>query len=389
MNVIDLFSGVGGFSSGFKQDGYDVLLANEIDESIARSYQLNHLDTLMINKDIKEFAEHTEQIIETALRAFEDQQRADYIREMLGDIDVIIGGPPCQGFSMAGSRIRKSTSFIEDERNYLFKYYFKLIQKFEPNYFVMENVQGLETMKNGAILEEIMNLFQDENNFIGGPYSVSKIIVAANELGVPQGRKRLILIGSKNGCINIAHELELAKQELKIPAKVTIEEAISDLNYLESGQGSFETDYQLDIQSEYQRARRAGSTGLFNHIAPKHNEVALERIRKIKQGENFTVLRDEDIKSVHSGAYGRLEWAGQSATITTRFDTPSAGRVIHPGLNRALTPREAARIQSFDDSFIFYGNKTSVGKQIGNAVPPLVARVLAHIIRKDYNKHYR
>ena len=385
MKVIDLFSGVGGFSSGFMKAGFDVLMANEIDPMIAESYRYNHRNTLMINKDIKEFVTNIDEILKEELELFEDKKRATQIREGLTNVDVIIGGPPCQGFSMAGARIRKNKDeeFINDPRNFLFKYYFKMIQKFEPKYFIMENVQGLESMNGGAILNEIISLFTNEKNFKYGKYHISRMVVSANELGVPQARKRLIIMGSKYESIEIARELNTVKQKLNIPKSVTIEEAIGDLMYLQSGEGKFESEYLNKPYTEYQRNRRKDMNILYNHVAPKHNKVALERISMVEMGGK---LNDSSIKSVHSGAYGRLHLNEVAYTITTRFDTPSAGRVIHPSLNRALTPREAARIQSFDDDFIFYGNKTSIGKQIGNAVPPLVAEALANIILDDFKK---
>ena len=386
MNVIDLFSGVGGFSSGFRKAGFDVIVANEIDPMIADSYCKNHLGTLMINQDIEKFADNIDGIIEENLKSFDDKKRGKEIKDKLEKVDVIIGGPPCQGFSMAGARIRKTNEFIEDPRNYLFKYYFKLIQHFEPNYFIMENVQGLETMKNGSILNQIIEIFTDEDNFKFGAYHLTKTIISSDELGVPQKRKRFILIGSKFNIINIDEELKRVKEKLNIPDKVNLYDAISDLPILESGEGTFISSYNEKALTNYQLARRKENTILYNHVAPKHNEMAIERMKKINPGENWTKLAEEEIKSVHSGAYGRLEWDKTSPTITTRFDTPSAGRVIHPTLNRALTPREAARIQSFDDDFVFYGNKTSIGKQIGNAVPPLVGEVLANIIKDDYKK---
>lgn len=385
MNVIDLFSGVGGFSSGFQKVGFDILMANEIDPMIAESYRKNHSNTLMINKDIKDLVENTDNIIEKELETFLDEKRKCEIREGLKNVDVIIGGPPCQGFSMAGARIRKNKDekFMDDPRNYLFKYYFKMIQKYEPKYFIMENVQGLETMKNGEILQEIISLFSDDTNFKKGKYYISKYIIEANKLGIPQKRKRLIIMGSKYSEVDIDSELCRIKKEFNIPDKVTIEDAIGDLMYLNSSEGEFESKYKNEPYTEYQRLRRKKMNVLYNHVAPRHNEIALKRISMIKMGEK---LVDDNIKSVHSGAYGRLDLKDVACTVTTRFDTPSAGRVIHPLLNRALTPREAARLQSFDDDFIFYGNKTSIGKQIGNAVPPLVAEILARIILRDYQK---
>lgn len=385
MKVIDLFSGVGGFSSGFIKAGFDVLMANEIDPMIAESYRRNHTNTLMINKDIKEFVTNIDEILETELQLFENRERAEKIKEELKNVDVIIGGPPCQGFSMAGARIRKNKGeeFIQDPRNFLFKYYFKMIQKFEPKYFIMENVQGLESMNGGEILNEIVSLFTNEENFKKGKYYISKMVISANELGVPQARKRLIIIGSKFENIDIVTEVNRIKEKLNVPKNVSIEEAIGDLMYLKSGEGKFESQYLNEPYTEYQRSRRKNMNVLYNHVAPRHNEIALQRIAMVEMGGK---LEDSTIKSVHSGAYGRLHLDEVACTITTRFDTPSAGRVIHPKMDRALTPREAARLQSFDDDFIFYGNKTSIGKQIGNAVPPLVAEVLANVILDDYKK---
>ena len=146
MNVIDLFSGVGGFSKGFQQANNKIILANEIDTSIAKSYKLNHPNTIMINEDIKIFAQNIKDKISFELTSLDEELKEEYIKD-LNNIDVIIGGPPCQGFSMAGKRIRKNKDFIEDPRNYLFKYYYEVLKYFEPEFFVFENVQGLLTSK--------------------------------------------------------------------------------------------------------------------------------------------------------------------------------------------------------------------------------------------------
>ncbi|OAO31465.1 hypothetical protein AXY37_06190 [Mammaliicoccus lentus] len=383
MNVIDLFSGVGGFSTGFKNEGYDIVLANEIDPMIAESFKYNHKSTLMINADIKEFALNTEQLINNNLKKIDSKFRQDEIKQKLSNIDIIIGGPPCQGFSMAGSRIRKHKDFIEDPRNYLFKYYFRILQKFEPEYFVFENVQGLMNMNKGRILEEILQIFSDDSSFKNGGYKLDCLLVDSSQLGIPQKRKRIIIIGSKSKKINLKEELEKYIDIEQIPKNVTVRDAISDLNYLEVGEGQFESDYLYKAVTKYQFERRMNAQKLFNHIAPRHDEKTLNRISNILEGGKYkSTDKSQVIKSVHSGAYGRMSWDKASYTITTRFDTPSAGRVIHPILHRALTPREAARLQSFDDDFIFIGNKTSIGKQIGNAVPPLMANALAKIIKK-------
>ncbi|SHF98088.1 DNA cytosine methyltransferase [Ornithinibacillus halophilus] len=388
MNVIDLFAGAGGFSAGFKRAGYNIILANEIDKQIAYTYQKNFKDTLMINEDIQNLAENFDELVNQNLA--ENFSNKEEILQGLQNIDVVIGGPPCQGFSMAGGRIRKKNAFLEDPRNYLFKFYFKIIQRFEPKYFVIENVPGMKSLKNGLILEEIINTFEDESNFKNGRYYLTTKVVSADEFGVPQARKRFIIIGSKFAEVDMDMGLKVVKRNMQLIDKKrfeknTLYDAISDLNYLEHSEGSIEQDYLLEPVSYYQLARRSNSETLYNHIASKHNDIALSRIKQIKPGQNYKDLKDvEKIKSVHSGSYGRLEWNKVAMTITTRFDTPSAGRVIHPERHRALTPREAARIQSFDDDFIFYGNKTSIGTQIGNAVPPLLAEVLGNLIKYDY-----
>ncbi|WP_102349066.1 DNA cytosine methyltransferase [Bacillus sp. Marseille-P3661] len=390
MNVIDLFSGAGGFSAGFKKAGYNIILANEIDTQIAETYKRNFRDTLMMNYDIQHLVENFDDLLSEGIAELNDDHLKDRVTEGLENIDVIIGGPPCQGFSMAGGRIRKKNEFLDDPRNYLFKYYFKMIQRFEPSYFVIENVPGMKSLKNGMILEEIIKTFEDKSNFENANYQLTMKVVSAEEYGVPQARKRFIIVGSRYGEVDLDNGLEVVKQEmLRRDAhrfdKVNLQEAISDLNYLNHSEGMFEQDYVFEPSSSYQMARRAESSKLYNHLATKHNEIALSRMMEILPGQNFKDLENnEEIKSVHSGSYGRLEWDKLATTITTRFDTPSAGRVIHPERHRALTPREAARIQSFDDHFVFYGNKTSVGKQIGNAVPPLLAEVLGNLVKYHY-----
>lgn len=367
MNVIDLFAGVGGLSTGFRKAGYNIVLANEIDESIALSYEKNHKETMMINDDIKNILPKLD--------------------DLNVKIDVIIGGPPCQGFSMAGARIRgtKSNQFLDDPRNYLFRNYFQIVQKVEPKYFVMENVPGMLSMKDGKIIEEIEKLFTDGNNFKYGQYYIYKRILNAYDYGVPQERHRLIIIGSKYE-VDFERILDEVKKEMTDNgeiAKHTIFDAISDINYLSSGEGAFEQEYRSEPLTKYQKERRINSKKLFNHIATKHSTIALDRISRLSQGgRRMDLAEGSEIKSVHSGAYGRMKWDEPAKTIITRFDTPSSGVYIHPEQNRTITPREAARIQSFDDDYIFYGSKSSIIKQIGNAVPPMLAYYLAKVITK-------
>lgn len=350
--VIDLFAGAGGFSIGFEKADFDIVAAVEYDKQIASTYSYNNPNAVMYADDIKEVVNNI-----------------DFAKY---NADVIIGGPPCQGFSMAGARIRKNT-FIEDPRNYLFKYYFKVVQQVHPRIFILENVKGILTMEKGEIFNQIISLFSDEKNFNGDKYYIKHIIVKAVEYGIPQQRERVFIIGSLNKELDIDKLMRKTKNRIlkKYPHffdKVTVWDAISDLKD-EDKQGNITN---LSPQNQYQEFLASKNHETFNHIKPHHNKIALKRIKQIAAGENWTKLK-ENIKSVHSGAYGRLDKNGVAPTITTRFDTPSGGRFIHPIEDRTLSPREGARIQSFPDDYKFLGNKTSVYKQIGNAVPPKLA----------------
>jgi DNA (cytosine-5)-methyltransferase 1 len=369
MNVIDLFAGVGGFSTGLINAGFKVLYANEIDNQIANSYKLNHKDTIVINSDISNFIS----LLEKENINFKNTK-----------INLIVGGPPCQGFSMAGKRIRKSNSFIDDPRNYLFKEYFKVIQKFEPEFFIFENVQGILSMNNGDIFNEILNIFSNKKNFKNEGYFLQYKVFNSSDYGVPQNRKRLILIGSK-------YEFDIEKSIKNTIGKLenkdlflrrwSIYDAISDLHFKNENQYLPKQKYLIRQQTLYQKYLKRNSKFIYNHTIPFHSAKVIDRIKRLQQGENWqNLIEKEDIKSVHSGAYGRMKWDDISVTITTRFDTPSAGKFIHPFENRNITIREAARLQSFPDDFVFHGNKTSICKQIGNAVPPLLAEFLGNLI---------
>lgn len=348
LKVIDLFAGCGGFSIGFLQNGFDIVKAVEFDESIAETYKHNHPKTNLIVDDIKNidntmFFQHNE-------------------------ADIIIGGPPCQGFSMAGARIRKG--FIDDPRNQLFKHYFNIVKTVKPKIFILENVKGLLTMQNGKIFKEIIDTFSDKSLLDGDQYFLYHKVLKASDFGVPQGRERLFIVGVLNHEIDFENELLRTKSSItdKNPYffnRVNVYDAIENL-----GDTVLDGVVKRPIAvTQYQQYLSSQQPYLANHNTPNHSQITIERMRKIGNGENFNVL-NEDIKSVHSGAYGRLSWEEIAPTITTRFDTPSGGRFIHPTEHRTLTPREAARIQSFPDDFIFYGSKSSICRQIGNAVPP-------------------
>ena len=346
--VIDLFAGVGGLSLGFEMAGFEVALANEYDPSIAEAYKKNRPGTKMIVEDI------TKLPVEETFGPYE------------GKVTVVIGGPPCQGFSQKG--MRKS---INDPRNFLFRYYFEVVENVKPEYFVIENVPNLLTTENGYFKDEIVELFS------GIGYAVSCGVLCAADFGVPQDRHRTCIMGK----LGADEPIELPKPN---GTHTTIWDAISDLSYLESGEGAEEQGYRNEPQSDYQKLLRDGSSELCNHIATRHSKVTLERLKMIAPECGKEMLPEEHhTKSIYSGTWCRMKKDGIAKTITTRYDTPSSGEFTHPYLDRAVTTREAARIQSFPDTFHFYGSKSSQMKQVGNAVPPLLGKAIAERILDD------
>lgn len=351
LTMIDLFAGVGGLSLGFERVGFKVVLANEYDASIAEAYIRNRNKPNMIVEDIRKLPVH------------------ETFGSYKGKVTVVVGGPPCQGYSQKGKR-----KTIHDERNFLFRYFVDVVREVEPEYFVMENVPNLLTNEGGYFKRELVSLF----NEIG--YTVNADVLCASDYGVPQDRRRAFIIGKRGGEQPVAMPPKKSK-------KTTIWDAISDLNYLESGEGAEEQEYRKDPQSGYQRMLRKGSKLLTGHISTKHSKIALERMAMIPPRGGKEYLPPEHLtKSIYSGTWVRMDADDVSVTITTRFDTPASGRFTHPYLNRAITVREAARIQSFPDSFRFYGTKTSQMKQVGNAVPPLLAQAVAETILNDMKK---
>ena len=346
--VIDLFAGVGGLSLGFEMAGFEVALANESDPSIAEAYKKNRPGTKIIVEDI------TKLPVEETFGPYE------------GKVTIVIGGPPCQGFSQKG--MRKS---INDPRNFLFRYYFEVVENVKPEYFVIENVPNLLTTENGYFKDEIVELFS------GIGYAVSCGVLCAADFGVPQDRHRTCIMGK----LGADEPIELPKPN---GTHTTIWDAISDLSYLESGEGAEEQGYRNEPQSDYQKLLRDGSSELCNHIATRHSKVTLERLRMIAPECGKEMLPEEHhTKSIYSGTWCRMKKDGIAKTITTRYDTPSSGEFTHPYLDRAITTREAARIQSFPDTFHFYGSKSSQMKQVGNAVPPLLGKAIAERILDD------
>lgn len=389
--LIDLFSGVGGISTGFHWAGFETVLANEFDIEIGEAFKVNFPGTNTIIEDIRTVD------FNMIMKEFKIKQ---------GEIDVIAGGPPCQGFSMANRK-----RIEQDERNLLFLEFVRAVKVFRPKCFLIENVVGMTAEKVAIKSSEkkVVDSMSDFFREIG--YQISFKSFKSEEHGVPQIRRRVIVIGtclenkfddlkylrignlkkeylSKEDLIkikDIQHTLFFDELDNGIKYPTTVWESISDLPQIESGEGDEIMKYSCKPKNDYQKFLRRNSKVVINHLSTPHSQDVIKRVKLIKQGENFSNLpKDLQTKSVHSGAFGRLVADSLSPTITTRFDTPSTGRVIHPFLNRTLTVREAARIQSFPDDFKFIGSRTSQGKQVGNAVPPLVAKKIAEMFITDF-----
>ncbi|RVZ96249.1 DNA cytosine methyltransferase [Helicobacter pylori] len=284
------------------------------------------------------------------------------------EINMIIGGPPCQGFSNKGKNLG-----LKDPRNFLFLEYIEIVKAIKPEIFIIENVKNIISCAKGYFLEEI----KERLNALG--YQLSYQILNAKDYGVPQNRERAFIVGASR----FSFDFNL----LDPSQSVNVQDAISDLAYLCSNEGAFGSDYLNPIQSSYQALMRKNSPKLYNHQATNHSQAALEKLKLINKEQGKECLpKNLHGKQQFKSTWGRLNWNKISPTIDTRFDTPSNGTNSHPELHRSITPREAARIQSFSDNYIFYGNKTSVCKQIGNAVPPLLALALGKAILKSLRK---
>lgn len=348
LKVIDLFSGAGGLSQGFRDAGCDIISAVEINKNLSQTFRNNFKKTKIFEEDISKVKSKDLLVNESK-------------------VDIVIGGPPCQGFSMSGKRIRGNGIFLNDKRNKLFKEFVRIINDLKPKIFLMENVPGILNIFQGKTKNQILSIFKS----IG--YDAKVKVLLAADYGVPQLRKRAFFIGNNLGI----------DPEFLFPPKInkdyiTVEDAIFDLPFIKSGQGEFETIYKKKPSTEYQKKMRAGVKKLYNHISTKHDDKIINIIKMLKEGEGRNNLPKKfQTKSIHSGSYMRIVKNKPSYTITTRFDTPPVGRVTHPIADRALTAREAARLQSFPDDFIFIGKRTHIGIQIGNAVPPLLAYEIA------------
>lgn len=336
--VLDLFCGCGGLSLGFEMAGFDVVLAIDNWEDALVTYRQNHRHSIALNGDLMTL------------------DPRDVEKEYgLHNISVIIGGPPCQGFSVAGKRI------IDDDRNKLYKSFVRFVEHFKPKAFVMENVPNILSIGGGAIKDAIVKDFSE----LG--YKVVYRVLTASDYGVPQNRRRAIFVGLRDKTFD--YPIPNAKE------KVTTEEALSDLpeNSVTDGEA-----YPKPALSVYQKMMRLHTDKLYNHQITIHTPETQRIIAMVPDGGNYKSLPEElwSLRKVHI-AWTRMDSKKSCFTIDTGHR-----HHFHYKYNRIPTVRESARIQSFPDSFVFCGTKTSQYKQVGNAVPPLMAKAIAEMLNK-------
>jgi len=346
LKVIDLFSGCGGFSYGFESAGFHVVLGVDNDKAALETFKSNHNNSKILLADL-----HQDKAID------------DIVNEVKGHkIDVIIAGPPCQGFSLTGARQRN------DDRNKLFYSVFKLAERVKPKAIIIENVPGLATLYNGhakaAILEEFEKL----------GYTSNFKVLYAPDYEVPQIRKRIFFVGLKSKL----GKFEFPKEILAPEKYNTTSIAISDLPTLENNLGQEQDKYDKPAQTSYQKKMRNGNKILFNHVGTKHTDHVINVISQVPEGGNHKDLpKGVGDSRIFNEAWTRYHSNKPSKTIDTGHRNH-----FHYKLNRIPTVRENARLQSFPDSFVFFGNKTQQNKQVGNAVPPLLG---FHIAKKLSN----
>ncbi len=371
---MDFFSGAGGLSLGFTQNGFKPLLANDIEEVCTQTYWFNHYDmpkSRVIAGDIREIVKTIEDRVKTA--------------------DVVIGGPPCQGFSMANRQ-----RLIDDPRNVLYKYFVQAIEKVRPKFFVMENVKGM--------LKVADKVKDDFHNLTGVDYEVDYRLLNAKDFSVPQNRERLFFLGIRS---DIADSLDVKIGDLfsnlndiaNGSENYSLKDAINDLKQREASRVKNSTDkdcgksgskidvYEMDSKTTYLAlVNRNDTSVLFNHKARYNNDRDIEIFGRMLPGDKSDSERIADImpyanrSHIFKDKYYKLKYEMPCKTITAhmKFD---CNMYIHPNQARGLTPREAARVQSYPDDHYFLGAYTKTYMQVGNSVPPLLSRAISTVLK--------
>lgn len=339
---IELFSGAGGMATGAVQAGIDVRIAIENDAYAAQTYLRNHKNTTVVVDEIQN------------IKQFDFERTNEEV--------VLFGGPPCQGYSYSNRKTRTK----QNPKNWLFKEFIRSIEIIKPDWVVIENVPGLKKMDNGFFLKEIC---EDLNRLL---YTPNFKILNAKDFGVPQNRERLFIVASKNG---IAFDFPIGKFT-KNP--VTVSEAISDLPVLRNGSIEPKLKYKTNAKSVYAKKMKGKKRIVTQNYVTKNSSTVLKRYHHIKQGNNWKdipleLMRNyKDHTRCHSSIYRRLN-EHEPAVIISNY---RKSMIIHPTEDRGLSVREAARLQSFPDSYEFVGSLDQIQQQVGNAVPPLLAKAI-------------
>lgn len=388
MKVLDTFAGAGGFSLGFDLTGrFEIVGAIEFDKWAAETFQYNHPNATTLVGDIQQFDE------KFLLEKFQDKP------------DIILGGPPCQGFSIANRKAGDAS----DPRNSLFKEFIRVGDIFKPEIMIMENVPNLIKAKTHS-KEFVIDIILKELENLG--YHVNHTILSATDYGVPQIRKRLIVIASRNKLKNpfppLTHSVETDPNSLfenDLKKTPTLWDAISDLPQINACEGAEEMDYTTGPKNEFQELLRGKSRKVFNHVAMKHSKRMIERFASMSWGHSVSDVPDH-LKPVKRNGKGEISEKVYDQNNRRMFpDRPCHtiaasfyANFVHPYINRNFTPREGARIQTFPDWYVFKGKPTVVShkllqregrdeekylcqyNQIGNAVPPLLAKAIAENI---------
>lgn len=346
---VDIFAGAGGMSLGAEMAGIKVICAVERDRYAAETYQENHVDTQMLNEDIYNIAE---------LSGVGHKQ-----------IDILFGGAPCQGFSISNRRTNNS----KNPTNWLYKEFVRMLKLYNPKWFVFENVTGLLELESGCFFQNMLLDFEKEG------YTCSYSILNAQDFGIPQRRSRLFILGS-----NCGKKVEL--EGLNNYPIISVMEAIGDLPILENGADIDILPYYKLPESDYAKMMREDMVECSGNLVSKNSKMVLERYKYIKQGQNWSAIPEElmknykDSSQCHTGIYYRL-LENQPSVVIGNY---RKSMLIHPKQDRGLSVREAARLQSFPDKYIFKGSIGYQQQQIGNAVPPLLAKYVFEKIMENY-----
>lgn len=353
--ALELFSGAGGMSHGFSHAGFETVQAIEKDERAADTFRANHNGTNLIVHDV------------CNLDPGEVAKRSSIRR---GDLTVIFGGPPCQGFSESNRRTRT----LENPRNHLYRQFFRYVESLEPHWFVLENVAGLKTLADGAVLEAIIERADE----LG--YAAEWRELNAADFGVPQTRRRIFVVGNRVG---VAIRFPIPTHGSKETPYVTVRQAINDLPPLKVGANEGCLSYRdAGPSTSYQRLMRNGDTCVDGNLVTNNSELIISRYNHIRQGQNWEAIPPElmdnyfDASRCHTGIYYRLKWSEPSKVIGNY----RKNMLIHPSQNRGLSVREAARLQSFPDSYKFVGSIGFQQQQVADAVPPLLAEAVARAV---------